>query len=761
MKNFSHENENNFLRKVSNAIQRGFQEIKRINKEALPGSQALKGAGIGAVILGFIFTAVMVINSVLPAGWLYFLIVLILIPISFFLGTSLLILILKNILKLPEMFLTLSIIGFLLAVSSLGLFDQQGFFIGGLVLLVGGLTGAGFWTLIRGYWERYSNIQKIVSISALVLGITGLVTAGYWLMSYGQSVSKPEPVVIMPNLPGLDEIIDNPSDRGDYPVGYLTYGSGVDRRRAEFGNDVDLITNKVDGSSFVRNWSPIRSRIWGIDPSSLPINGRIWYPEAEGAFPLVLVVHGNHLAEDHSDPGYGYLCELLASRGSICVSVDQNFLNGSFVGNLMGFRSLENENDLRGWLLLKHISAWEEFSQDPASVFYDSVDLNNIALIGHSRGGEAAAIAGAFNKLSHYPDNAKEVFEFNFGIRSIVGIAPIDRQYQPSGAYIPLEDVNYLVLHGSHDMDVTSFDGYNAFSRADFNNEDYFIKSTLYIWGANHGQFNTVWGNNDRGTPTIWVYNRRPLIAEESQRQIAKIYISAFVDATLKGNLSYLPLFENYQSGMSWLPEGIYLNAFSDSNTVYLAQFDEDIDLTTGSKPGVTIHGENLTTWYEDRVGTKWGKMHSSSAAYLGWGESESTANYTLSVDKDLVNISLFDQLTLSIAQVGKNLDADNHPVPVDFSIRLSDGNLQSASLPLSTISPLQPELEAQLFKAGFLSKQPISEIVFQTYLFDFDDFSSINSEINLSDIKEISLIFDQTSSGLVAVDSIGLRQLP
>jgi hypothetical protein len=56
---------------------------------------------------------------------------------------------------------------------------------------------------------------------------------------------------------------------------------------------------------------------------------------------------------------------------------------------------------------------------------------------GHSRGGEAVAVAAAFNRLSHYPDDATIKFTYNFDIKSIVAIAPVDGQYQPAGKPTP------------------------------------------------------------------------------------------------------------------------------------------------------------------------------------------------------------------------------------------------------------------------------------------------------------------------------------
>ena len=82
----------------------------------------------------------------------------------------------------------------------------------------------------------------------------------------------------------------------------------------------------VDASAYITKWSNLKTKFWGFDEHALPLNGRVWMPEGEGPFPLALIVHGNHLMEDFSDGGYGYIGELLASKGIIAVSVDENFL---------------------------------------------------------------------------------------------------------------------------------------------------------------------------------------------------------------------------------------------------------------------------------------------------------------------------------------------------------------------------------------------------------------------------------------------------
>ena len=111
---------------------------------------------------------------------------------------------------------------------------------------------------------------------------------------------------------------------------------------------------------------------------------------------------------------------------------------------------------------------FEGFNEDPANPFFGKVDMGNIALMGHSRGGEAVANAAAFNRLSHYPDDASLTFDFNYDIKGIVSIAPVDGQYLPTGRKVVTENVSYLTFHGSHDGDVTSFHGLRIYDRLRF-----------------------------------------------------------------------------------------------------------------------------------------------------------------------------------------------------------------------------------------------------------------------------------------------------
>ena len=89
----------------------------------------------------------------------------------------------------------------------------------------------------------------------------------------------------------------------------------------------------------------------------------------------------------------------------------------------------------QGVCALEHLQTWKDWNSDPDNPFYQKVDMERIALIGHS-GGEAVAIA-AYNKLGRHPDHGDIKFDYNFSIRSLISIAGTDGQYKPQGKPLP------------------------------------------------------------------------------------------------------------------------------------------------------------------------------------------------------------------------------------------------------------------------------------------------------------------------------------
>ncbi len=542
-------------------------------------------------------------------------------------------------------------------------------------LLCGAFVGGALSVMLHADFHQTTWLKKTMISLLLVLSVGAVGSFIFWFQQRGdqEKVMKID-LSEMPEFPSLE--LPDPSAVGSFPVKTLTYGHGDDRR-SEFGENADLITPTVNGRPFIgklKGWKgKLRNRFWGFDRSELPLNGRVWYPEGEGPFPLVLIVHGNHSMREFSDPGYAYLGEFLASKGYIMVSVDQNFINGDWTKNY------GKENDARGWLLLEHLKIWEDWNQQTNKPFFQKVDMDNISLMGHSRGGEAVCVAAAFNDLDYYPDDARVEFDYHFNIRSIVSIAQVDGQYLPTFQPTPLKDINFLLLHGSHDADVSSFSGDKQYKRIAFTNDEYYFKTSLYIYRANHGQFNTIWGDTDSGPPYGNLLNRAELISGEDQRTIGRVYIGAFLDLTLKGQKEYLPVFKDYRYAKNWLPDTYYINRFADSQTNYLCDFEEDIDLETIGMKGGKATAANFANWKEKDIANRSGKSRRlNQALYFGWEyklpEKDSsiqdsliqeipkdslyiqdTAYYQLELPvdwSDQLNLDSFDLLTFAVAKV-------------------------------------------------------------------------------------------------------------
>ena len=84
----------------------------------------------------------------------------------------------------------------------------------------------------------------------------------------------------------------------------------------------------------------------------------------------------------------------------------------------------------------------------------------------------------------------------------------------------------------------------------------------------------------------------------EEQLTVGKVYISAFLQATLLGKNEYRSLFKDFRSGLEWLPQTIYLNQYEDSNWQTIADFEEMAKVSLSTTIPIAT-GERLATKYE------------------------------------------------------------------------------------------------------------------------------------------------------------------
>lgn len=547
----------------------------------------------------------------------------------------------------------------------------------------------------------------------------------------------------------------NPGEPGNYAYQSFTYASGSDLHRTEYGKGTDLISSTVDASAYINNWPKLRTLFWGFDPSALPLNGRVWMPEGEGPYPVVLMVHGNHMMEEYSDGGYAYLGELLASRGFIAISLDENFLNYSAWTGIP-----DNDFKVRTWIILKHLEQLAAFSDEPGNPFYQKIDFSKTALLGHSRGGQAVAMAADAERW--FKNDSVLTAVKRFDITSVIALAPTDKAIDDQQAR--LKDINYLTLQGARDADVHDFYGDRQYIRSSYSEGASAFKSSLYIADANHSQFNSDWGAYDQTLPAGLFLNRSQIMDAKSQREIAKVYVSAFLETTLHEKKEYLSLFRDYRSGLKWLPETAYYSRFQDGGYRAVATFEEDrnkntVNLGTAEATGISWT-EELAKDRESRSKATYGVILERTAskneeAYYNIKLKDSGATDTA--------LSGADGLTFSLANLNNDAsdEAEVSQAP-KIEVELTDRNDTSVRLPLSEVMDILPLPRTQFTLFPWLEERindgkygDLSEAVFQTYEMPFEQFQEEEPELEPELLSEITFYLEEEGDKIM-LDDIG-----
>ncbi|NLH18265.1 MAG: hypothetical protein GX455_16955 [Phycisphaerae bacterium] len=614
--------------------------------------------------------------------------------------------------------------------------------------IAGGLVSLSF---SRG-WRRPSSLA-LFATAILVVGMTV-----WWLLSPGDDSYLARPSADGAPVEPLS--LPSPAERGPLPFEYLTYGSGNDLRRPEFGPTVAIRTSTVDVSCFLPELGKWRHRerwsYWGFDPTKLPLNGRVWYPMGSGPYPLVMIVHGNHPMWENSDSGYTWLAEHLASHGFVVVSIDANFLNSSVASDYD-----QGENFARTLLLYQHLALWKQFSSAPSSRFAGKVDFSKIALVGHSRGGQAVTTAAGFNRLSSHPENGNFPFHFQYDIQSVVLIAPMD-PYLPSGSPVPLSNVNILALGGGHDADTLGFWGLRPYYRTTFSGDQYYCKASAYLYRANHSAFNTIWGDRDYQPPLGWLLNHKPVMAPQDQRKTARVLITAFLKGTVKGETAYLDLLRDTRRGRHWLPDEILVTQFEDSRFRLIADFSEDLDPITATVPGGAIVHENFSRVMETVLNLRNEASTEQKVVFLGWKRSDwkdhtpaLLPQYSIFVPESLLQEMKFGpghRLSFILC------DTQREPEVVDLSVEVEDESGHRVRLPLRHFAPIHPPLISK-FSKGFYDFGSASdfELIPQTFELPMKDFLSVDPQFDPSRLRVIRFVFDQSESGEILLGRIGI----
>ncbi len=376
-----------------------------------------------------------------------------------------------------------------------------------------------------------------------------------------------------------------------YGVEKFYYGSGEDRRRACYRDSVLIIVPSVDASAFglSDNWLDdfARKRYWGFDASAYPLNGVLYLPaDTTVKAPLVLVAHGNRYMQKSSEAGFEYLGNELARRGYAVALIDENFINRSQFGDFHA-----KEIHLRARLILKHLAEISTWASDAKNNIGKRIDMQRIALLGHSRGGEAVAMAADMNGDG-------------FHIKGIVQLAPTAEKKRHGKDYA-VDNVDYLLIVGGRDTDIFTLEGKSVYDRVKFTDGKKHFKSLQYLYSATHSGFNSAWGT-DWMVPYSFLLEQKGLMPSQAQRDATVLYVSHFLNASLNGDSISTKALADNRWLHTLLPPDYRLSSFRDSRFIEIGNTDSiaiewpgdtaySIDLS--SRPATAIPPKSCLTF--------------------------------------------------------------------------------------------------------------------------------------------------------------------
>lgn len=289
--------------------------------------------------------------------------------------------------------------------------------------------------------------------------------------------------------------------------------------------------------------------------TSYQVKGNIFYPGersgvsvplntnavAEGKAPLVFIAHGQHAtfrnpdAQKRADEcghnrddcsgflpianhkGYEYFQELLARMGIISVSVNCNQFSGNVGLSQTGINGSAD-------LVLGAIKHFQSLHSGGDPIFGGHVDFSSVALMGHSRGGEAILLVPELLALHSTGISGVTV-------KGVLAISPTDTgatNGTPTG-------FAFMTILPAADLDLFANEGARFYDRA--SNKPF--KCQLYVHDANHNFFNEQWVSDDRdtwNTQTATVTKKRShitLMSKIEQKAILKAYGCAFFRVVL------------------------------------------------------------------------------------------------------------------------------------------------------------------------------------------------------------------------------------
>jgi dienelactone hydrolase len=330
----------------------------------------------------------------------------------------------------------------------------------------------------------------------------------------------------------------------------------------------------------------------------------VWVPAgAPGRRPVVIFLHGRHSAcydpvakkTDNTNwpclagyqpvasyHGYDQSAQVLASHGYVVVSISADGINAQDNPYSDDAGTLA-----RGQLVIDHLNLLAQANAGSATgmspLLKGKLDLGDVGLMGHSRGGEGVVKAALLNAALPHP----------YGIKAVLPLAPIDFGRET------LPDVPMAVILPYCDGDVSNQQGQHFYDDTRYADpSDRVLRASLMVMGADHNFFNTEWTPGVSAAPSSddWSSSSDPTCGASSpttirltaaqQYQVGVSYIAGFFRLVMGGETGLTSMFDGSQGRSTSVGAATVLQEGQMPSSQRL-----DVAPLQGPAPSVTFSG--------------------------------------------------------------------------------------------------------------------------------------------------------------------------
>ncbi|AIS62042.1 alpha/beta hydrolase [Listeria ivanovii] len=476
--------------------------------------------------------------------------------------------------------------------------------------------------------------------------------------------------------------------------------------------------------------------------------GVLTFPKNQKNVPLVVIIHGRHNISDMENipeeenyyKGFTYLAQNLSRQGYAVISIDVNAEhNEKNTDDAKDYGNSENFERLIT-IYKEHIKGLTKAVNGDTAIYgsniTNKINLSDVTLLGHSRGGQGIDFLATDLQKS--------------GDDSIKGLISLTPSKNLKDA--PYTDVPHGFVIAEYDLDVSNLEGQVSFDELKANKNRKSFANNVFLRGGNHYYFSRKLDlGMSQNIPTDNILKKNTIDRKQHEMFITK-YTTEFLDVihnkikpTNNFNASKIAPASMY--GMKVM-SSMYV---SNSKTIFSANKKTKIS-TSDAKAQYVVESvnenDNTARFFKHPIESEFNTNGPNlNLLNLKWTKKDGYAT----IQMNDTNFNEFSTIRFSIAQ--DSTDKINQAKDQGMTIVFEDNKGKEAKIVMDNKTPALNYLYGVEFKLS-----ETSEWLGYTPLTDLRIPLDLIKGIDMNKIESISFLFNQTDQGSIMLQDIVLQ---